>query len=346
MSRAFLSRIVTVAPFLLAMSVVAQEQPTSPAAVIPEVAAFDEWLAGVRSEATATGIRAETVAAAFANVTLQDAVIERDRAQPEFVLDFDAYVKRRLTPATVAKAQRLCVEHRELLQSVSAAYGVQPRFLVAIWGIESQFGVFRGVRPTIPTLATLAFKSRRAEFFRTQLLAAIRIVDRGDIALADLKGSWAGALGQPQFLPTVYLDLAQDFDGDGRRDIWSSLGDVFASIAAYLKEYGWTAEQGWGQEVRVTDAALAKVTDLKPRSSGCSAVQSMTDALPIAQWSEAGLRALDGKRLRDTKDKRSLVRTGKRAFLVTSNYEALLGYNCAHSYALSVALLSSRLLDR
>src|SRR5690606_31815487 len=142
-------------------------------------------------------------------------------------------------PGTVRTARRMMARHRTLLRKVSARYGVDPRILVAIWGLESSFGRFTGTRPTIPVLATLAWDGRRGEFFRNQLFDALTILDRGDIELGRLKGSWAGAMGQVQFMPSSYLAWAEDFDGDGRKDIWTSLPDIFASIANYLKGHGW-----------------------------------------------------------------------------------------------------------
>jgi membrane-bound lytic murein transglycosylase B len=321
--------------------------PAAVATPDPPRPSFEEFLGGVRAEALAAGLRAETLDQALPDVEFQPVALERDRAQAEFVLSFDAYVTRRLKPATIKKANEMYAKHRDVLRDVGAAYGVAPRFLVAVWGLESEFGAFRGVRPTIPTLATLAYESRRAAFFRGQLLDALRIVDRGDIPLADLKGSWAGALGQPQFLPSVYLQVAQDFDNDGRKDIWNAPADVFASIAAYLKEHGWKDREGWGQEVRGTAASFARISrEISKRESGCSARRAMTQPLPLEKWRALGVRSAANHALPRNKRPASLVRTGKRSFLVSSNYDAILSYNCAQSYALSVSLLADRITER
>jgi len=234
-------------------------------------------------------------------------------------------------------------KNRALLQKVGKQYGVSPRIIVAVWGLESNFGRFSGVRPTIPALATLAYDPRRAEFFRNELFSALEILNRGDIELPNLKGSWAGALGQPQFMPSTYLQYAQDFDGDGRRDIWTSDADVFASVAFYLKEHGWTDRAAWGREVRIPKKALDAVQKVPRPAEGCRAERLMTVDRPLDEWRRMGVLTLDQKPVPAGKTPASLVQAGPRAFLVYGNYRAILAYNCAHSYALSVALMADRL---
>ncbi len=328
----------------------ASPAPSPAPSVSPEVegrASFAAFLGEVRTEALAAGIRAETLDSALTGVEFLPTVLDRDRAQTEFVLSFDDYIKKRLVPETIKKANEMYTLHRDVLRDVGAAYGVAPRFLVAVWGLESQFGAFAGVRPTIPTLATLAYESRRAPFFRAQLMDALRIVDRGDITLGELKGSWAGALGQPQFLPSIYLRIAQDFDKDGRRDIWNTPADVFASIAAYLKEHGWQDRDGWGQEVKGPPVAFARIArEIDKRESGCAARRAMTEALTMTRWRALGVRTAANRSLPRTRRTASLVRAGKRNFLVSPNYDAILSYNCAQSYALSVVLLADRIKER
>ena len=220
-----------------------------------------------------------------------------------------------------------------------------PRVIVAIWGLESNFGRFSGVRPTIQALATLAWEGRRGAFFRGELMDALEIVDRGYIGLEALRGSWAGAMGQPQFMPSSYLKWAQDFDDDGDRDIWRSKQDIFASIANYLNEHGWTRDTTWGREVRLPPASASPRCARKRAcaTEGCRAEREMTERLPLAKWQALGVRTISGHaRCRRAAIEASLIHTGKRAFLVYGNYESLLEYNCAHSYALAVALLSER----
>ena len=233
---------------------------------------------------------------------------------------------------------------RVTLQQVSDRYGVQPRYLVAVWGMESNFGRFSGVRPVVQALATLAWEGRRGAFFTSELMDALRIVDRGDIDLAVMKGSWAGAMGQTQFMPSSYLRHAEDFDGNGDRDIWRSTPDVLASIANYLKAYGWKADETWGREVRLPAAKADSIVEtVGLRTEGCRAEREMTVRRPLKQWQALGVRALDGKALPSAERDASLLRAGKRAFLVYGNYEALLGYNCAHAYALAVSQLADRI---
>jgi membrane-bound lytic murein transglycosylase B len=206
--------------------------------------------------------------------------------------------------------------------------------------MESNYGRFSGVRPTVPALATLAWDPRRSAFFRGELFDALEILNRGDIDLPRLKGSWAGAMGQTQFMPSSYLKFAEDFDGDGKRDIWSTPADVFASIANSLKGHGWAADQDWGREVAVAPAVARRIArDVAPRSGSCQAIRNMSVPLPLRRWEELGVRLPRGKALPKSDVPASLVSGSSRYFLVDSNYDAILEYNCAHSYAITVALL-------
>lgn len=327
---------------LTAASHAAQEPPPIPP-VAPLPPPFDEWLVALRTEAADRGVRAEILDQALAGVQPVAQILERDRSQAEFTLDLEAYLGRRLTRTTVRTAREMFTRHRALLERIAKQYGVNPRVLVSVWGLESNFGRFAGVRPTIPTLITLAYDPRRSVMFRGELLSALEILNRGDIELDRLKGSWAGALGQPQFMPSSYLEYAQDFDEDGRRDIWTSEADVFASVAYYLQRHGWTANGTWGREVRIPAAARAKVAAVPHRDAGCRAERIMTDPMPMSAWRRMGVRTLSGGPLPGGAIRASLVQAGKRSFLLYPNYDALLGYNCAHTYALSVGLLADRL---
>jgi membrane-bound lytic murein transglycosylase B len=322
---------------------IAAQTPDPIAPVPPLPPPFDVWLAELRTEAEARGIRAEVLDRALADVEPVPQILERDRTQAEFALDLDAYLKRRLTPYTVRTARRMYERHRQLIERVGRAYGVDPRVLISVWGLESSFGRFAGVRPTVPTLATLAYDQRRGPMFRSELLDALEILNRGDIELERLKGSWAGALGQPQFMPSSYLRYAQDFDGDGRRDIWSSQADVFGSIAYYLQQHGWNRAERWGREVMAPSRGAVDLDALPLRTKGCRARRAMTEPQPLEVWRKLGFRTTAKQPLPRASISASLVRDGSRAFLTYENYEALLDYNCAHSYALSVALLADRL---
>jgi peptidoglycan lytic transglycosylase B len=304
---------------------------------------FEKWLAELRAEAESRGIAPALLDRAFSGIAPVTQILERDRTQAEFTLDLDTYLKRRLTKSTIRTAQRMHREHARLLRRIEAQYGVPSRMLVSVWGLESNFGKFSGVRPTIPTLVTLAYDPRRATLFRSELFSALEIVNNGDIELERLKGSWAGALGQPQFMPSSYLKYAQDFDGDGRKDIWNSPADVFASIANYLKQHGWREGALWGREVKVPTAREDSIDALPRRDSGCRAERLMTEAKSLVEWRKLGLRTVANRPLPSAAVDASLVSAGKRTFLLYDNYDALLGYNCAHTYALSVALLSERL---
>ena len=327
--------------FLIAGGVAAQEPlPVAPVATPPP---FESWLAELRSEALARGIRSDVVDRAFNGIEPVPQILYRDRTQAEFALDLDAYLQRRLTRSTVRTAGRMYARHRALLASVSRRYGVSPRVLVAIWGLESNFGRFSGVRATIPTLVTLAYDPRRSTLFRNELFSALEILQTGDIEIDRLKGSWAGALGQPQFMPSSYLKFAQDFDGDGKRDIWTSQADVFASIAFYLQQHGWVDGERWGREVRVPEGAREQLDALPRRTEGCRAKRTMTVPMGLKGWRALGLRTAAGAALPNGDLNASLVLAGSRQYLVYRNYESLLEYNCAHSYALSISLLADRI---
>lgn len=327
---------------LAALAVVLLLQQIPPVAPVPPPP-FDEWLAGLRAEALGLGIRAATLDQALAGLEPIPTVIQRDRTQAEIVQTLDHYLKARVTPAVIRTAQSMRKTHVELLEKVEDQYGVPQGIVVAIWGIESNFGRFSGVRPTIATLATLAYDPRRSALFRRELLDALKILDSGDVDPSALRGSWAGALGQPQFMPSSFLRYAQDFDGDGRRDIWKSTPDVFASIANYLREHGWNKEQTWGREVSVPVAALARIAAAAPiQTSGCLARRQMSAPLPLAEWQTLGVRNVAGGALPNAEISASLVSGVKRHFLVYPNYQSILEYNCVNAYGLSVGLLGDR----
>jgi len=304
---------------------------------------FEEWLAGVRAEALTRGIREATLDRALTGLEPIATVIQRDRTQAEIVKTLDDYLKERITSRVVQTAQGMHRTHGAVLQRVSDQYGVPSGLLVAVWGIESNFGRFSGVRPTVATLATLAYDPRRSALFRKELFDALTILDSGDVEPDALKGSWAGALGQPQFMPSSFLLYAVDFDGNGRRDIWKSLPDVFGSIANYLSAHGWQKGQTWGREVRIPDTLITRLPEVAPlQTSGCLARRQMTTPLPLAEWSKLGVRTTAGRALPVADIQASLVMGDQRHFLVYPNYQALLEYNCVNAYGLSVGLLGDR----
>lgn len=332
--------LLAIAP--LAASEVRRGGPLGPPASQAQVT-FDEFLVGLRSEAAAKGISKTTIDAALTGIEPLTVAVERDRTQPETVVSLDTYVARRITPKVIRNANLVADEHAAVLKRVEADYGVPPGVLIAVWGVESNFGAFTGTRPTVAALATLAYDGRRA-LFRNELFEALRIVDAGHITLDELKGSWAGAMGQPQFMPSSYLKYAVDFDKDGKADIWKTQADVFGSIANYLKEYGWTPKERWGREVKLSKAARAKIDHTVPmRTGNCKAAREMTVARPLKEWAKYGVTLPSGAKLPNADVNASLVRGDKRFFLVYSNYDALLGYNCANSYAVSIGLLSDKI---
>jgi len=306
---------------------------------------FAEWLAAVRAEALSRGIRQDIVDEALGQIDAPlPIVLERDRTQAESVLPLERYIDRRLTPKVVKTAREMFTLHRKLLDEVAWRYGVSPRIIVAVWGLESNFGRFSGVRPTIAALATLAWDPRRSTFFRGELFNALEIINRGDIDVARMRGSWAGAMGDVQFMPSSYLKFAEDFDGDGRRDIWSTPADIFASIANYLKGHGWTEGEPWGLEVKASsDAATSIAAAVARRAGSCQATRDMTVVQPAQAWKELGVRLASGAALSETMPAAAMVSGATKHFLVYGNYDALLEYNCAHSYAVSVGLLADRI---
>lgn len=329
---------------LLSATLAGQAPIPAPPAPPDARPSFAEWLDGVRAEAVLRGIREEVVDSALSGITEPlPIVIERDRAQAETVLPLETYIRTRVSTRLVRRGRDAYGRYRTTLDKISTQYGVPARIIAGIWGMESNFGGFSGVRPTINALATLAWDPRRSTFFRNELMSALEILNKGDIDLGHLRGSWAGAMGQPQFMPSSYLKYAEDFDGDGRRDIWNSPADVLASIANYLKGYGWETGKVWGREVKVSKATAAKVSGtVARRTGGCQATRDMSVALPLNEWKRLGVQALNGSALPPSTEPASLVSGTTRHFLVYKNYDALLGYNCANAYALSVVILGER----
>ena len=312
--------------------------------IVAAPATFDRWLDELFVEARERGFSDELLSRALAGMRPLRRVVESDRSQAELITSFEQYYGRRATPELIRRGQQHLRDHGPLLARIRDAYGVQPRFIVALWGIESKFGTNHGSTPVFEALATLAWEPRRADFFRAQLYDALTMVARGYTDVPSMVGSWAGAMGQPQFLPSSYLGYAVDFDGDGHRDIWTSPADALASMANYLKHHGWRGDQTWGRPVRVTPAAARRIAaDLGARDSGCRAMRDMIGPAPLAHWQRLGVRRADGGDLPVVARDASLVQTGTRHFLIYGNYDALLRYNCAHNYALTVALLADRL---
>lgn len=302
----------------------------APPAAEPSIS-FEQWRDGFRSQALKAGIRAEVFDRAFSGVTPDQAVIDADRSQPEFTRPVWEYLDGALSAQRVAKGKALIQQNAALLASIEQRYGVEPQTLVAVWGMESNFGQIMGSRSVIRSLATLAYEGRRPGFAQSQLIAALQILQHGDVKPERMIGSWAGAMGQTQFIPTTYDTHAVDFDGDGRRDIWDSSADALASTAHYLQASGWRHELPWGFEVTLPkgfDYALADADIRKP----------------LREWQGLGIAppVLPGQLADESAS--LLLPAGHRgpAFLVLSNFRAILKYNNSSSYALAIGLLSER----
>jgi lytic murein transglycosylase len=293
---------------------------------------FAGWVTSFRATARAAGIDEATLRAAFADAHYLPRVVELDRAQPEFTRTVWDYLDSAVSPQRVALGMDKLLQVRVEADAGAARYGVPPDILVAIWGVESNYGSNDGSIPTIDALATLGFEGRREAWARGQLLAAMKILQDGDIDRAQMIGSWAGAMGQTQFLPADFLAYAVDADGDGRRDIWGSIADVMASTANRLARTGWQAGQPWGVEVRLPPGFDAGRADAAVRESA-------------AQWLAEGVRTMDGAAMPEFADSTILLPAGARgpAFLVGPNFRAILRYNNSTSYALAVGLLAQRL---
>jgi membrane-bound lytic murein transglycosylase B len=316
----------------------------SPDVVVDTAQTFDDWLGALIKEARERGYSDDLVAETLQGLTPLERVIRSDRAQAELNPGFDRYLSARLTPALIKRGKELEEENRTLLTHIEKDLHVQGRFLLAIWAMETRYGRITGRVPVFQALATLAWEPRRADYFRGELFNALTMVQRGNIDAKTMTGSWAGAMGQTQFMPSSYLKYAVDFDGDDRRDIWGSTADTLASIASYLKGFGWDDEETWGREVKVTGPVRERIDAKVPkRKEGCYAIRNMTERVPMSEWQALGVRRPDGSALPKINRSAALVDVGTRKFLVYKNYDAILGYNCAHYYALTVALIADRL---
>ncbi len=297
---------------------------------------FPTWLAGLRAEAQAGGIRPATLDRALAGIEPIPRVLELDRQQPESTITYAAYLRFATKPERLKAAREHLQGNRALLAEVGRRYGVQPRFIVALWGIETGFGKITGNFPVIAALATLAYDGRRSTFFRGELIAALRIVDEGKIDPQEMLGSWAGAMGQSQFMPSSYLRFAVSYRGDGHGDIWHSSEDVFASIANYLHQSGWHGDETWGREVRLP-------AKFDPALVGLGVKKS------LAEWRKLGVRRSDGGPLPARPLQASVLRPGGDdgpAVLAYQNYRVLLQWNNSNFFATAVGLLANSMEGR
>jgi len=290
------------------------------------------WINEFRNSARAAGIDEATLHSAFDTVQRVPHIIKLDQSQPEFSRTIWDYLDSAVSAQRISRGQNKLLQLRPEVDAIAARYGVPTNILFAIWGMESNYGSFVGDIPTIDALATLGFEGRREQWARGQLLAALKILQNHDIDRDQMIGSWAGAMGQTQFLPSNFLAYAVDADGDGRRDIWGSIPDVMASTANFLASVGWQAGQPWGVEVRLPAGFDYAHADDAVRQS-------------TADWAQQGVQSVDGQPLPNLTDSAILLPAGAQgpAFLIGPNFRAILRYNNANSYALAVGLLAQQL---
>ena len=327
------------APPVTGVSVRPAERPEAePAATLPVQASAEDaglraWIAGFRVRALAQGIRADVFDAAFAGVRFDPEIVRRDRNQSEFTKTIWQYLETAVSESRIGNGRGALAEHAATLDAIERRYGVEKEVVAAIWGLESAYGAHRGTRPVIQSLATLAHDGRRGAFFEEQLVAALRILQAGDTSPADMTGSWAGAMGHTQFIPTSFLAYAVDGTGDGRRDIWGDdPTDALASTAAYLAGFGWTAGQPWGVEVTL------------PAGFDYATARRDLTLLP-SEWAALGVRAAEGGTVPDHGLASVLLPAGARgaAFLIFDNFAVIERYNTADAYVIGVGHLADRL---
>lgn len=314
---------------------VSPAKPDAPVIGPAEESAFTAWLADLKAEARGRGIGEQTLKA-LDGIKPLPRVLELDRSQPEFTQTFFGYLSRLVNDRRIAQGQERMRRHADLLRDVEARYGVPARFLVAFWGMETNYGATFGGFPVVEALATLAWDARRSAFFRRELLTALEIIDAGHIPAEKMIGSWAGAMGHMQFMPTTFAAHATDATGDGRIDIWGSLPDAFASAAKYLSDAGWNADHTWGREVALPAGFDIALADGKTRRM-------------LAEWAALGLTRADGTALPvvDGMDAALILPGGARgpAFLVYDNFDTIMDWNRSTLYAIAVGHLADRLVD-
>ena len=295
---------------------------------------FYSFLYLVRREAAAQGIRTSTVDLALRSAQYLPHVIELDRHQPEQVLTFAQYLQKTVSPQRIENARRALFDNRSLLDAVWRSYNVEPRFIVALWGMESDFGKITGNYMVVSSLATLGFDGRRGPYFRSELISALRIIDEGNVGVGGMTGSWAGALGLCLFMPSNFLRYAVDYDGDGRRDIWNDRADVLGSIANFLGHLGWRNGESWGRRVLLPPGFDERSTGLDfKRATG--------------EWSRMGVRSIDARPLGAQEIEASLVMpdgAGGPALLVYDNFRTIMRWNKSTYFAGAVGYLADAMV--
>lgn len=293
---------------------------------------WNQWVAEVRKEALSEGIKPELFDQAFAGIHEPSRQIKGFmHSQPEHRLTFMKYRTSRADNYRIAIGRKEYKKNKALLEDVAQHYGVNPCFIVSFWGMETSYGSYMGNFPVIKALATLAYDSKRKDFFRKELFIALRILNEGHVDLEDFKGEWAGASGQPQFLPSSWVKYAVDYDGDGRKDIWRSKADVFASIANYMKQNGWQTGEPWAIQVK-----LPKKFDMK--------LEGKNNMRPVSEWNSLGVRTEDNEPLPYLNMQASIVQPfGGPTFLAFPNYKMILRYNNSIYYAGAIGYLADKI---
>lgn len=298
---------------------------------------FSEYVETLKQEARELGISEQTLESAFANVEYKPRAIKADKNQPEKKLTLDEYIPRAVPDWKIKQAKSLYKKHYDDLNRIGKEYGVQPRFIVALWGVESNFGKLTGGYNVIDALATLAYDGRREAFFKKETMAALTILEEKHISIANMKGSWAGAMGQSQFMPSSFVNYAVDGNGDGKKDIWNTKADVFASAANYLKSHGWNDTYTWGRQVKVPEGLPSSLQG-----------RQQEKAKTLQQWNDLGVRRLNGAALPKTSEDIDawLIAPddeGGRAYLVYENYQVLMKWNRSYYFGLAVSHLADQI---
>ena len=324
-----LTKFFTLSSLLLASHVATANSSETKKEKIP----FEQYVEALKIEAIEKGIDTNIVNNAFEKVEFLKRSVKSDKEQPEFKLTLDTYIPRAVPDWKVDQAREAYKKHYHLLHKIGKEYGVQPRFIVALWGIETNFGRLTGRHYIISSLTTMAYEGRREALFKKQLFAALTILDEGHIEQDKFIGSWAGAMGQVQFMPTSYLNYAVDYDGDGKKDIWNNYADVFASAANYLKTEGWDDSETWGRQVLIPDDFDVSLAGIKQKKT-------------LQQWQDIGVRRFDGSALPKVDMNASVVipdDASGRVYLAYNNYQVLMHWNRSYYFATAVSYLSERI---
>lgn len=316
----------------LSFSASAKDESENSQLVVTKIS-FEDYVINLKKEAIEKGISKVIVDDAFKNVEFLHRSVKSDKGQPEFKLTLDEYIPRAVPDWKIKQARDMYQKHYHLLHEIGKKYGVQPRFIVALWGIETNFGRLTGNKNIVSALTTMAYEGRRETLFKTQLFAALTILEEGHITADKFIGSWAGAMGQVQFMPTSYLNYAVDYDGDGKKDIWGTHADVFASAANYLKTEGWMYHETWGRQVTIPDDFDVSLAGIKKQKT-------------LAEWQALGVRRFEGTDLPKVDINASIVIPDDehgRIYLAYNNYRVLMHWNRSYYFATAVSYLSERI---